>query len=150
MSTSTDRLPDWPSALAACIREQQQRPPRWGTDDCLTWTARCVEAMTGTDPLAAVRGTYSTPAGAARVLRRVFGVERPVDLMDRLWGPRLHISQARMGDVVVVRLPEHDGELMDLAAGVCYGRRSFFVGSDGDRHGLVALDTLSLEHCYRI
>lgn len=111
----------------------------------MLWAADCVEAQTGVDTLAAYRGRYSSAMGAAKALRQIGQVERTEELMANVWGPRHHISRAQMGDIVALQT----NETLGLAAGVCYGRRSFFVGTDGQRDGLVALDTLSLEHCYK-
>jgi hypothetical protein len=139
--------PDWPSLLAARIHKQNGVEPAWGTADCITWAADCVLAMTGEDDIHEGRGRYSTARGALRVLNKVYGVKLPIDLMDKLWGPRVHISQARIGDIVVKA--ESEPFAMGPAAGVCYGRRSLFVGTEAGVSGLVAEDTLSLEHCYQ-
>lgn len=144
---NTRRLPNWPSRLAARIHEQQGVEPAWGSADCITWAADCILAMTGEDDIYEGRGKYKSARGALKVLKNVYGVKLPIDLMDKLWGPRVHISQARLGDIVV----KADSEPFSMgpAAGVCYGRRSLFVGTEAGVSGLVAVDTLSLEHCYQ-
>lgn len=139
-------LPDWRDRLSARAAEQEGRQPAWGTDDCMTWAADCILAMTGIDTLHAARGKYKTPRGALGVLRRTYGVQLPVELMDQLWGPRVHISQAQLGDIVAGSVGEPG---MGPAAGVCWGRRSLFVGVDAGLPGLVRVETLSLEHCYQ-
>lgn len=143
----TRKLPDWPSRLAERIHAQAGVEPEWGKADCISWAADCVLAMTGEDDLHAARGKYKSARGALRVLRNTYGVKLPIDLMDLLWGPRVHISQARIGDLVV--MAESEPFNMGPAVGVCYGRRSLFVGTEAGNSGLVAVETLSLEHCYQ-
>lgn len=49
------RLHDWQTRLATVMREAQPRPFAWGAHDCVTFSAACVEAVTGADPIADVR-----------------------------------------------------------------------------------------------
>jgi hypothetical protein len=142
-----EKLSDWMDRLSECVRGRMAMEPAWGTNDCMVWAADCVLAQTGVDDLAAYRGRYKTARGALRALQQIDKVKLPIELMDRLWGPRVHISQARHGDLVVTTL----GEPFDMGPtiGLCYGRRSLFVGTDEHEDGLVRLDTLTLEHCYQ-
>ena len=148
MADFHEKLPDWQDRLAALVRERMDMEPGWGTNDCMTWAADCVLAQTGVDTLAPYRGRYTTARGALKALRQIDRVELPIELMDRLWGPRRHLAEAMHGDLVVV-----DGLSVpfDLgpSVGLCYGARSLFVGTGDDGDGLVRLDTLTLEHCYR-
>jgi len=68
------RVRDWQSRLQACRAERCERPFAWGALDCALWGADCVHAVTGTDPAADLRGTYSDAAGAARVVARLGGL----------------------------------------------------------------------------
>ena len=45
-------------------------PGTWGVADCLLTVADAVEAVTGVDLAAKVRGTYSSELGAAKLMRR--------------------------------------------------------------------------------
>lgn len=141
------RRPDWVHRLADEIRESWCRPFEWGENDCLQWAGRCVEAQAGVNPLEVHRGRYCSPASALRVLRDLEGVRLPVDLADKLWGPRVHIARARMGDLVAADLGQPAN--MGPSVGVCYGRNSLFVGTRASDSGIVRLDTLTLEHCYQ-
>ena len=129
-------------------------PFEWGRHDCVLWPADAVLALTGIDHAAPYRGRYSSPLGAARLLRRELGLEFPEHLFDRVLGERLPRALARLGDVVAADLDAlgaSDGEAraLGLAHGICYGEHSLFVGTQGSAHGLVTLPTLKMEHCYR-
>lgn len=64
------RLPDWDRRLARLVNQHKSTPGVWGVSDCLLTVADAVEAITGTDPAADIRGKYKTEAGAARILRK--------------------------------------------------------------------------------
>lgn len=81
------RLVDWQSRLAKVMREAQARPFAWGSHDCVTFAAECVEAVTGVDRIADVRTAWADERQAIRLL--VSG------------GGLLELVQARMG----LRLP---------------------------------------------
>jgi hypothetical protein len=94
------RREDWPARLADLIERNRTRPCVYGEHDCCLWAAADVEALTGIDPGAAYRGTYSTKTEAARLLASVGGIEA---LADR-WLPALASPrQAMRGDVVMIR-----------------------------------------------
>lgn len=105
----SQRLRDWPERLAALFAARAAQPFEWGVFDCCLFAADAVLAVTGHDPAADLRGTYSTEAGAARVLRR--------------WGGVDGIAVARAGRVVAaglaqpgdVGLSHHHPELPALA-----------------------------------
>lgn len=58
------KLPEWPERLAAVVDERRRELFAWGTNDCATFAADCVLAMTERDPLGAVRGSYDDEEGA--------------------------------------------------------------------------------------
>lgn len=62
------RFEDWPARLARALAEAARRPFAWGSHDCALFAAGVVQALTGTDPAAELRGRYETAAGAARAL----------------------------------------------------------------------------------
>jgi len=76
MSTTlpTQRLRDWPERLAALFAASAARPFEWGRFDCCLFAADAVQAVTGHDPAADLRGRYRSKLGAARVLGRFGGV----------------------------------------------------------------------------
>jgi len=60
MSERPMRLADWRSRLAAHIAAHARVPFRPGHHDCALFASGGRAALTGTDPLASVRGCYST------------------------------------------------------------------------------------------
>jgi len=93
------RLPDWPDRLSALVARAHAQPFAWGTHDCCLWAADAVQALTGHDPAADLRGCYSDATGAMRALRAVgglLGAGRRTGT--RLAGP----GHARDGDVALV------------------------------------------------
>jgi hypothetical protein len=63
-----ERLPDWPERLHALVQSRRARPFVWGQHDCGLFVADAVDAVTGWDPAAGLRGTYATRRGAYRAL----------------------------------------------------------------------------------
>lgn len=121
------RRGDWEQALSDYIVSVEGRAYAYGQHDCMLHAASAVLAMTGVDPAADVRGTYSDKEGAARVLRESYGgtIEKT---MDRHL-PRIPIGHARRGDLVL-----HENSI-----GVVTGKMACFVGQEGDREGLVRI-----------
>lgn len=64
------RLPDWDRRLARVTEKHLTLPGAWGESDCLLTVADAVEAVTGQDPAARIRGKYSSEIGAAKLMRR--------------------------------------------------------------------------------
>ena len=65
------RLPDWRARLTAYLAGISRRPFQQGRHDCALFTGGGVEAMTGADPFARVRGRYTTTRGGLRIMRRM-------------------------------------------------------------------------------
>jgi hypothetical protein len=57
----------WPELLDIAIHEKSTVPFSWGTNDCILFSCSMIEAMTGVDPAASVRGTYKDASGALSV-----------------------------------------------------------------------------------
>lgn len=55
-------------ALATYVGAATERPFRWGEHDCALFAAGWMTVLTGRDPAAALRGTYSDAAGAGGVV----------------------------------------------------------------------------------
>ncbi|MBZ9985661.1 hypothetical protein LB572_00975 [Mesorhizobium sp. BH1-1-5] len=64
------RLPDWDRRLARVVNRHISLPGEWGVADCLLTFADAVEAVTGTDPAASIRGSYKTARGALGLIKR--------------------------------------------------------------------------------
>lgn len=64
------RFSDWDRRLARVVNRHIGLPGQWGVADCLLTFADAVEAITGTDPAASIRGRYKTATGALGLIRR--------------------------------------------------------------------------------
>ncbi len=95
----TARLIDWPELLAAFVESRRDAPFSWGGNDCCLFAADAVQAMTGTDPAADVRGTYSTALAAAHLLDELGGVEA---IAAARLGPEVPVALAGRGDAVAI------------------------------------------------
>lgn len=78
----------------------------WGTNDCCLFAADCIEAVTGDNPGAEFRGTYSSAKEAQRVLAKL-DCRDVGDLASR-YLPEIKVSLAQRGDIVM--MPNTDGE----------------------------------------
>lgn len=134
------RAPDWEERLAVYLDRVREEPFAWGSHDCALFAAGAVRAMTGTDPAAGLRNTYSDRAGAALALR-----ERAAGTLLRTataWlGRAKHPAFAQRGDLVM-RGP--------TTLGVCVGLHSWFVGEEHGASGLVAWPTASCSKAFTL
>lgn len=73
------RLRDAEQRLLDAVHAHMRRPFAWGVADCCTWAFDAVQAVTGVDPIADVRGTYGTRWQAMRVLWRLGGMRALLD-----------------------------------------------------------------------
>jgi hypothetical protein len=100
------RSDDWPQIFAEFVEARSSMPFEWQTNDCVTFAADWAFAVTGADPIADVRGSWTTKIGAARALNRFGGLAEAI-------GSRLEeISPAfaQRGDVGLVDV--EDGEAL--------------------------------------
>lgn len=91
------RLTDWPTRLIAFIDERAAAPFAWGPNDCCTYAADGVLAITGEDPMPELRGAYIDAAGALRLIAEKSLRDRLAEKFEAI-----PIGQARRGDVVIV------------------------------------------------
>jgi len=98
------RFPDWERRLGECLAAAAEKPFQWGSFDCALSACDCIQAITGIDPAAEIRGTYST----AEQVRKLF-VEHGGTLeslatffASRLEMPEVGPFYAHRGDVVLV------------------------------------------------
>lgn len=91
-------------------------PFAWGRNDCCTFAAGAVEAMTGEDPAAAF--SYHTLAGAVTTLREITGrddyAEGLACLPDALGFARVAVLCAQRGDLVLVPPGQRDDVVGEL------------------------------------
>lgn len=118
------RLPDWRERLADLVAQAHRTPFAYGARDCCLWAADAVQAVTGVDLAADVRGTYADQGGAQRVLMALGGLRGVASRA----GNRIAPMRAQAGDIGIVR-----GERTALA--VCQGE----VWLCASRNGLHAV-----------
>jgi hypothetical protein len=132
------RLPDWEPRLQAYLRSVRGMAHAYGSHDCALHASSVVDALTGADPAAAVRGHYTTARGSMRVLRRHFGGSLEAALDARF--ERIAPGFAQRGDLVL-----HEGSI-----GVCIGADALFVGEDAGAPGLVRVPRRDWTQAWRL
>ncbi len=110
------RLSDWEARLNEYIASKRGEAFAWGENDCCTFSAGAVEALTGVDPMPEYRGKYDTALGSARAL----GGKKLEEVLDEKF-PGVPIGFAQRGDLV----------LMDECVGVVAGDYAWFVSDVG-------------------
>jgi hypothetical protein len=114
------------------LLERAQQPFQWQDNDCCTFVADAVKAITGTDIASEFRGRYTTKAGAFRAIKTITGGSTVADAvahcaakygLQELKNP----LSAQRGDMVLVQ----EGE--EQIAGVVHlnGRHIVVVGEQG-------------------
>jgi hypothetical protein len=135
------RISNWPDFLNAFVEAKRERPFAWGENDCCLFAADCVLALTGIDPAASFRGSYSSALGSARLQAECGGVEQIADDAAALHGwPAIAPAFAQRGDLVSFEMPS------GMAIGICLGKNAVFAGADG----IVFQPTLSCRRAWRI
>jgi len=118
------RHADWPQRLALYLQGREKSPFAWGANDCCTFAADAVIAMTGKDAMRALRGRYTSERGAARLIKQAGGLE---PLVSRYLGePLARIAMAGRGDVVLMPNPERGPCLA-----ICVGTDAAAAGVEG-------------------
>ena len=98
------RDPHWVRLLHEFIESRRRTPFRWGEQDCCTFAADAVRALTGVDPIADLRGTYATEAEADAVLAAHGGLEAMAVRAAQAAGlPEGNPTLAHRGDIALVR-----------------------------------------------
>lgn len=109
----------WMGRLAAYVETVRREPFAYGRNDCALFVAGCVEAMTGEDPAAEMRGRYTTLTGGLRKVRQAGYIDH-IDWLRALFDevtdrgrPAPHLAQ--VGDIAVVQTD--DGPALGLVQG---------------------------------
>lgn len=135
------RLPDWRRRYEAIIDEIKARPFAWGEHDCGPGLAgRLVLAMTGVDLSAQYAGRYHDALSAARLIQEL-GFASLGDLVASML-PKIHPSQARLGDVAAIAVPGPIGH----ALGVVNGERILVLTETG----IGSVDLLDAQTCFKV
>ncbi|WP_298195527.1 hypothetical protein [Novosphingobium sp.] len=132
------RKADWETALAEYLAGQGGAVFAWGERDCAMFAAGAVEAMTGIDPAAQIRGRYNSVTGAARVLKRA-----GADSLGA-W------VSARFAEVPPVFAHRGDLVMVDGSLGICAGAGAWFVGEDNGAPGLISRPMLEWDRAWRV
>lgn len=121
MAVDLRRRHGWRPALFATLDRFRAEPFTWdGEHDCGMFFADCIEAMTGVDIAAPLRGKYRSKAGAFRALRNL-GFDDHVDYVASILPAVENPALARVGDGAVVA--SGDGPALAIVIGAqiaCY------------------------------
>lgn len=110
------RLSDWEARLIAYIAEKRGEAFAWGQNDCCTFSAGAVKAITGKDPMPEFRGKYDTALGSVRILEG----KKLEQVLDEKFS-EVPIGFAQRGDLV----------MLDGCVGVVAGDYAWLVAEDG-------------------
>lgn len=91
-------------AVQATLARYQDRPLRYGREDCARMTAFCLRKQGVRAPLLK-GGTYSSALGAARALKRL-QFATLADAVDALGLPRIAPAMCLPGDVLALPAPD--------------------------------------------
>jgi len=125
MPVKLTRVEGWPAKLSAAIEAGRTRPFRWGQHDCALFACACIEAITGVDLGAQVRGRYHCADEAEAIMEAVYGVPDVGGVADSLLGEPVPVTLARRGDVVLLDITHGP------ALGVCVGAVAAGAGPEG-------------------
>lgn len=101
------------TTLYALIRDRHAERFAWGTHDCAMLAFDAVQTLTGRDPAADLRGTYSNAMGALRTLAMLGGLEA---LCAARFGAPVPIDEAEDGDIALLRPSVCAGESCEHGA----------------------------------
>ena len=130
------RLPDWQERFSDFGKARASMPFVWGSNDCCTFAAAAVEAITGKNPMASV-APYTTETAAMRLVVAAGGLQA---LACEYMGPAVSPLMAGVGDILLV---ENEGREM-LA--VCNGANAMAPAHSG----MVTLDISAARAAWRI
>lgn len=137
MSTAA-RYPDWQLRFEAFVRERRAMPFAWSRNDCATFAADAVLALTGSDLVPpGWRGVHTCAPAALRAVRAAGGLPA---LAAAALGEPVPVLMAGVGDVLLVPMGRH------VALGICNGHTVLGPG----RSGLVALPMAGALTCWRV
>ena len=93
------RLHDWALRLESLIDDRLHTRFSFCQHDCCMWACDVVLAVTGRDPVADLRGTYSTEEEAAAVMEAGGGLAA---MAEARFGPEIKPLAAAAGDVGII------------------------------------------------
>ena len=113
------RLTDWPERLDALVRARAEWPFVWGVNDCCTFAADAVLAITGVDVMGTLRQRYQSAFEALGLTQELGGLRAAVT---GALGEPVDASRCTVGDVLLIH---NDGR--ELVA-VCNGATALAPG----------------------
>jgi hypothetical protein len=116
------RLRDWPERLDVLLRQRAGWPFVWGVNDCCTFAADAVQAITGVDVMGTLRQRYHSAFEALGLTQELGGLRGAVS---SLLGEPCDPVFCTVGDVLLVM---NDGR--ELLA-VCNGASAIAPGPRG-------------------
>jgi hypothetical protein len=120
------RRADWLDRLWETIEARRALPFRWGeidgAHDCCTFVAACVDAMTDSNLVAALRAEYHDQASANEYIARCGGLEAAISSH---LGRTKPVAFMKRGDVAIVEV----GGIR--FAGICIGPHVVSAGPEG-------------------
>ena len=128
------RKENWLECLNKYLDSVYNKPFEWGAHDCCHFSASCVEAMTGKNPM---KFKYKTKAGALRLIKKT-----PLDKrLEKIFGKHIAVAAAKRGDIMYYIFDDWP------CVGVCIGQGSLFVGR-AVGEGLILIPTLECEKAF--
>lgn len=101
------RLHNWQSALSRYIVSRARTPFKYGAADCGLFVADALQAMTGDDVAAELRGTYTDRRAAFQAIEQLCGTPTmegvAAFLASRHGLAEVPVSRAHRGDAVTLR-----------------------------------------------
>lgn len=113
------RLQDWPERLADYVELRRDVPFSWGGNDCSTFAAGAVEAMTGAAP------SVPTAESAQQYAQLLQASGSLLALTTETLGEPIHPAYAQRGDVMLIVIDERE------TLGVCLGASIAAPGAAG-------------------
>lgn len=124
------RKSDWQTALSEYISAVREEglPFSYGQNDCCTFAAGAVEAITGEDPIPEFRGEYESEIGSLKALKKIGAGSLEETLGAKF--EEVDLPHVQRGDIV----------FFEGNCGVASGKHAWFVGDKG-------LDRLPISEC---
>jgi hypothetical protein len=93
------RRDDWESRLIDCILQAEKTKFEWGTNDCVTFAADVIQAITGGDPIDDLRGMWNSARTAQAKIKELGGLQAGIS--GRMGPPLDFPMLAGRGDLVL-------------------------------------------------
>ena len=113
------RVSNWEQALSDYLFERSDMPFEYGKNDCCTFAAGAVQAMTGINPMEEFVGKYKSMASSVRAISNS-GFDGLEQIMDSKFDS-IPIGFASTGDLA----------FFNESVGVVVGGKAAFVSEDG-------------------